>query len=135
MIADSSELSNTPISLPRRTFLKGVLAGGSLLAAGGGLSAADSVLDDAGTLKAAFRGPNVILIRFGGGARRTETIEPQSTYSPFLCREFIRRGTLFKDMEIAQIEGLNTSHGEGTLNIVTGKYDKYKDIEGKFLGA
>jgi len=38
-------------------------------------------------------------------------------------------------MEIAQIEGLNTSHGEGTLNIVTGKYDKYKDIENKFLGA
>ena len=70
-----------------------------------------------------------------GGARRRETIDPQSTYSPFLCRELAKRGTFFKNMEIAQIEGLNTSHGEGTLNIVTGKYDKYKDIENKFLGA
>jgi len=47
----------------------------------------------------------------------------------------MRRGTLFKNMEISQIKGLNTSHGEGTLNIVTGHYDQYKDIEGKFLGA
>jgi len=122
-------------ALPRRTFLKGVLAGSSLLAAGGTLSAAESLVTDSTAMKPDFRGPNVILVRFGGGARRRETVDPQSTCSPFLCREFTRRGTLFKNMEIAQIEGVNTSHGEGTLNIVTGKYDKYKDIENKFLGA
>src|SRR5438128_860616 len=120
--------------LPRRAFLKGVLATGSLLAAGPPLSAAESFPGQA-TAKPAYHGPNVILIRFGGGARRKETIEPQFTYSPFLCRELLRRGTLCQDMEIAQIEGLNTSHGEGTLNIVTGKYDRYKDIQNKFLGA
>jgi len=119
--------------LPRRRFIKGLIAGSSLLAVGGPLAAADSLPEEPATPP--FRGPNVILIRFGGGARRRETIDPQFTYSPFLCRELIRRGTLFRNMEIAQVEGLNTSHGEGTLNIVTGKYDKYKDAEGKFLGA
>ncbi len=126
---------DSPATLPRRTFLKGVLAGSGLLAAGGTLSAAETLAGDAPAPKPAFRGPNVILVRFGGGARRRETIDPQSTYSPFLCRELAKRGTFFKNMEIAQIEGLNTSHDEGTLNIVTGKYDKYKDIENKFLGA
>jgi hypothetical protein len=45
-------------------------------------------------------------------------------------------------MEIAQFEGLNTSHGEGTLNLITGKYDRYKDaaayrpeLESRFLAA
>jgi hypothetical protein len=45
-------------------------------------------------------------------------------------------------MEIAQFEGLNTSHGEGTLNLITGKYDRYRDaadsrpeLHSKFLGA
>ena len=82
-----------------------------------------------------YEGPNVIVIRFGGGARRRETIDPEHTFSPFLCREFAARGTLFKNMEIAQLKGLNTSHGEGTLNIVTGHYDQYQDVAGKFLGA
>ena len=127
--------SNPSIALPRRAFIRGVIAGGSLLAAGGAFSAAESQAGDSVETKPSFRGPNVILIRFGVGARRRETIDPQSTYSPFLCRQFRMRGTLFNNMEIAQIEGLNTSHGEGTLNIVTGKYDKYKDVEGKFLGA
>jgi hypothetical protein len=82
-----------------------------------------------------YEGPYVVVIRFGGGARRRETIEGEHTFSPFLCREFVRRGTLFERMEIAQLKGLNTSHGEGTLNIVTGHYDQYKDVGGKFLGA
>src|SRR6266498_396889 len=135
MTDTASTPSDAAAILHRRTFLKGVLAGGSLVAAGGTLSAANLLLDEPPAPRPAFRGPNVVLIRFGGGARRKETIDPQSTYSPFLCHEFLRRGALFKDMEIAQIEGLNTSHGEGTLNIVTGRYDKYKDIENKFLGA
>src|SRR5213592_1173810 len=109
--------SDAPTALPRRTFIRGVLAGGGLLAASGPLSAAETLMADSIETKPAFRGPNVVLIRFGGGARRKETIDPQSTYSPFLCRELAKRGTFFKNMEIAQIEGLNTSHGEGTLNI------------------
>ena len=120
--------------LPRRAFLKGMTLG-----VGVSLAAGHELLGDqpgpAAPRKPAYRGPNVILIRFGGGARRRETIDPDHTYSPFLCREFARRGTLFTRMEIAQFEGLNTSHGEGTLNLVTGKYDRYQDITGKFLGA
>ncbi len=121
--------------LPRRRFLKGVLAGTGLLTVGGPLIGAESAIGAPAAPTPDYRGPNVILIRYGGGARRRESIDPDHTYSPFVCRELIHRGTLFNKMEIAQIEGLNTSHGEGTLNIVTGKYDKYKDIEGKFLGA
>ena len=121
--------------LPRRKFIKGLVAGTGLLAVGDPLTAAESLAADSRWRPSAFRGPNVVLIRFGGGARRKETIDPQSTYSPFLCRQFVKRGTLFSNMEIAQIKGLNTSHGEGTLNIVTGKYDIYKDVQGKFLGA
>jgi len=120
-------------ALPRRAFLKSVLAGSGLLAGGAPWAAAQSLLAD--PRNPAFRGPNVILVRFGGGARRRETIDRQSTYSPFLCRELVKRGTLYERMEIAQIQGLNTSHGEGTLNIVTGRYDKYKDVGNKFLGA
>src|SRR5579859_101721 len=60
-----------------------------------------------------YRGPKVILIRFGGGVRRKETLDPDSTYSPFFCHDLSRRGVLFKNMEIAQLKGINTSHGEG----------------------
>jgi hypothetical protein len=82
-----------------------------------------------------YRGPRVILIRFGGGVRRKETIDPDNTYSPFFCHEMTKSGVLYKNMEIAQLKGINTSHGEGTLNLLTGKFDTYKDVEGKFLGA
>ena len=34
-------------------------------------------------------------------------------------------------MEISQFEDINTSHGEGTLYILTGKYDKFKGIGAK----
>src|SRR5947207_15672753 len=102
---------NRVSALPRRTFLKGVLAGSGLLAAGSTLSAAKSLVSGSTATKPAFRGPNVILVRFGGGARRRETIDPQSTYSPFLCRELAKRGTFCKRMEIAEIEAVNTSHG------------------------
>ena len=71
-----------------------------------------------------YRGPNVIIIRYGGGARRRESIEAGTTYSPFLCHELVKRGTLFKRMEITEMEGIETSHAQGTLFIITGKYDK-----------
>ena len=82
-----------------------------------------------------YAGPNVIVVRFGGGVRRRETIDADHTYAPYLCKELIPRGVLYPQMEIANLEGVKTSHGEGTLNILTGKYGRYNDIEDKFLGS
>ncbi len=77
--------------------------------------------------KPAYRGPNVIIVRFGGGVRRLETIDPQHTYAPFLRHTLTKRGVLVPDMRIAQLDGVNTSHAEGTLNILTGRYLAYRD--------
>ena len=116
-------------TIKRRTFMQGVTAGAVGLAlppaAGGVVAAADR----------SYGGPNVIIVRFGGGVRRRETIDPDHTYCPFLRHELTRRGTLFTDVTIAQMQGVQTSHGEGTLNILTGKYDIYRDINDKFLSA
>jgi hypothetical protein len=112
----------------RREFLKGLAAS----AAGGpvllnGETTASSRPD--------YTGPNVIIVRFGGGVRRRETIDPAHTYAPFVRKNLAKNGTLFTRMEIAQIKDINTSHGEGTLYILTGKYEKFKDVNGRFLGA
>ena len=120
----------------RRAFLKQVSAGAGLLVSGGRLLAGEVLAESGASVRPAYRGPNVIIVRFGGGARRRETIDPQSTYAPFLCREFARRGTLFPQMQIdsfTPMVGVDTSHGQGTLYIITGKYEKYKDITNKFL--
>jgi hypothetical protein len=82
-----------------------------------------------------YRGPNVIIVRFGGGVRRRETILPDSTYAPYVCKQLAQRGTLFNRMEISQFADINTSHGEGTLYILSGKYEKFHDVTGRFLGA
>lgn len=122
------------VQLSRRHFL-GCTAAGAL---GTGLLSSSPQLragEDRAQTRASYSGPNVVLIRFGGGVRRRECIESQHTFSPYLLHELVKRGTFFPRMTISQIKGLNTSHGEGTLNIVTGRYDQYKDIEGKFLGA
>src|SRR5579859_1886061 len=120
----------------RRAFLKQISAGAGLLVSGGGLMAGEALVDPSASARPAYRGPNVIIVRFGGGARRRETIDPQSTYAPFLCREFAKRGTLFPQMQIdsfTPMVGVDTSHGQGTLYLITGKYEKYKDITNKFL--
>ncbi|MBI1831578.1 MAG: twin-arginine translocation signal domain-containing protein [Planctomycetes bacterium] len=78
--------------------------------------------------------PNVILVRFGGGVRRRETIDdPANTYCPFMYHELHKRqgGLLFPRMEIESLDGVVTSHGQGTLYILTGKYDRYEDISGQ----
>lgn len=80
--------------------------------------------------------PNVILIRFGGGVRRRETIEfPERTYCPFIYHELYERhgGVLFPNMEIESLDGVVTSHAQGTLYLLTGKYDRYQDISSKPL--
>ena len=75
-----------------------------------------------------YKGPNVILIRFGGGVRRRETIDPEHTYAPFLRHVLAQQGTLFPQMELDQIEGVTTSHGEGTLYLLTGKYGGFINL-------
>ncbi|MEE9254148.1 MAG: hypothetical protein V3U43_04395, partial [Pseudomonadales bacterium] len=79
----------------------------------------------------AYGGPNVILVRFGGGVRRRETIESDHSYSPYLSRVLRAQGVLFPRMEISNIPGIVTSHGQGTLYLITGRYDKYEDIDQK----
>lgn len=81
-----------------------------------------------------YRGPNVILIRFGGGVRRREVIDSQSRcYSPHLLYKLAPRGVLLKEMRI-DTAASQTGHGQGTLNILTGKYDHYEDVTGEFFG-
>lgn len=84
-----------------------------------------------------YTGPNVILVRFGGGVRRRETIEtPEKTYCPFVL-DLVRKkqGILFSNVEIDSTPGIETSHGQGTLYLLTGKYDHYEDITHKPLAA
>ncbi|MBI1840990.1 MAG: hypothetical protein HYR88_09095 [Verrucomicrobia bacterium] len=118
---------------PRREFLRALALGAALSPwAPSALTAAP-----ASTFSPAprdYRGPNVILIRFGGGVRRLESIDPQHTYAPCFCHDLIRRGALFPQMAIDSFSQIETSHGQGTLYLLTGRYDKYKDIGGKFLG-
>src|SRR5215470_17244343 len=100
----------------RRTFLKHISTGAGLLLTGGELLGEEPSTEASAIERAPYRGPNVIIVRFGGGARRRETIDPQYTYAPFLCREFARRGTLFPQMQIdsfTPLVGVDTSHGQG----------------------
>src|SRR6266478_2350838 len=124
------------LPLPRRAFIKGLLASAGATASPD-LWLRAAVLPDAfSAAKPPYQGPNVIIVRFGGGARRRETIDAQTTYAPFLCHDLAKRGTLFTRMEIDSFTptvGVDTSHGQGTLYIITGKYEKYKDITQKFL--
>ncbi len=110
----------------RRELNKGVLTLG--LSAGLGVLGSRTACS-----KAAYSGPNVIIVRFGGGVRRRETIEPETTYSPYLAHVLAKRGTLFNNMMISSQEGVVTSHSQGTLYILTGRYDRYEDVEGRIL--
>ena len=103
----------------RRSFLQGTMAAGALgpLAAGA-------------QPKPKYTGPNLILIRYGGGARRRESIDPKHTYSPYLAHTLAKRGVVFNNMVIDQggrsrkLNGkvVDTSHGQGTIYIMTGSY-------------
>jgi hypothetical protein len=80
-----------------------------------------------------YRGPNVILVRFGGGVRRAETIDEATTWAPYLRHVLAPRGTFIPDLRIDKLEGVNTSHAEGTLNLLTGRYLAYRDAGSEFL--
>lgn len=101
----------------RRQFGRGLLAGGAAAALPGTAFAA----------RPPYRGPNVIIIRFGGGVRRRETIEPATSYSPYMLKTLAKRGTLFRNMVMGDHEDVITGHGHGTLYLLTGRYDRYKD--------
>ena len=66
--------------------------------------------------------PSVIVIRFGGGVRRLETIlDAQHTYCPFIYHELYKKnGVCLPNVEIDSSPGIETSHGQGTLYIMTG---------------
>ena len=113
-------------SLDRRSFLVGALAGAGALALPAALGAAPR--------RREYRGPNVILVRFGGGVRRRETIDPDHTFAPYLRHELAPRGTLFTDMRITSDPGIQTGHGQGTLNLLVGRYRHYEDVDDRFLG-
>ena len=127
--------------VPRRRFLQGIALGAPALAAArdDGQPATEPA---AATPRPEYSGPKVVLVRFGGGVRRRETIDPDHTYAPWTRKEFAKQGTLFTNMMIDPALELNTSHGEGTLNILTGVYRKYQDVgktnpavEEQFLGS
>ncbi len=82
---------------------------------------------------ASYHGPNVIIVRFGGGVRRVETIEDRTSFAPYFLNELARRGVLIPNVLIDQLKGGNTSHAEGTLNILTGRYRSYRKVGAKGL--
>ena len=116
-------------NLDRRSFLAASAAStlATGLASGGTLASAAPL-----ATRPDYRGPNVVVIRFGGGARRREAIDAsQRCYSPYLLNKLAPRGVLFSNMQIGS--DTETGHGQGTLNLLTGIYDKYKDVNETFL--
>jgi len=71
----------TASALDRRSFLLGSAA------VGAGLLTASPLLAGEVAAKPDYRGPNVILIRWGGGARRRESIDPKHTYAPVVLEK------------------------------------------------
>ena len=118
------------ISIDRRGFVRAAAATGLASIAPPQLAALA-----AAPQRARYSGPNVVIIRFGGGVRRRETIDPQHTFAPYLRHQLISRGTLFPRMEISSLDGIATSHAQGTLYTLTGKYEKYSDTDSKLFGS
>ena len=82
----------------------------------------------------AYHGPNVIIVRFGGGVRRRETIDTAHTYSPYLIKELAIQGTLYRNMLVDDSQHIETSHGQGTLYLLTGRYDELVNQSDQILG-
>jgi hypothetical protein len=110
-------LTNVGATMHRRSFTLGSLGFAA------GLAAPLPALSQ----NQAYRGPNVVLVRFGGGVRRAETIDEAATWAPYLRHTLAPRGTFIPDLRIDRLDGVNTSHAEGTLNLLTGRYLAYRD--------
>ncbi len=105
------------MKIKRRAFNQGLVS-----------AIAGGVLTNSAEPAGAYTGPRVIIVRFGGGVRRSETIVEEKTYSPYLLNVLAKRGVLIPNMSIAQLDGVDTSHAEGTLNILTGRYRGYEHV-------
>lgn len=112
------------MTIDRRTFNSGLAAGVASLGLAGTRVPACA---------AEYRGSNVIIVRFGGGVRRAETIAAATSHAPYLLNSLAPRGVLIPDVRIADIKGMETSHAEGTINILTGRYAAWRDAGSKFL--
>ncbi len=110
--------------ITRRSFNTGLA---SAVAAAGLASAAPTAK------AAAYRGPNVILVRFGGGVRRAETIEAKTSFAPYFLNVLAKRGALIPNVSIDALKHVDTSHAEGTLNLLTGRYHSYDKIGARGL--
>ena len=113
------------MQIGRRTFSKGAASALTASALGLGITNPAQARP--------YRGPNVILVRFGGGVRRTETIDPDRTYAPFFLNVLAKRGVLIPNVMIADLDGVDTSHAEGTLNLLTGRYRGYAKVGARGL--
>jgi hypothetical protein len=117
-------------SIDRRRFLTRTAAGVGALSTGLLLTGPAKPQPEPLPNRVPYKGPNVIIVRFGGGVRRRETVEfPDQTYCPFLLHELApKQGVLFNNVEIENNPGVDTSHGQGTLYIMTGQYRHYVDV-------
>ncbi|MBK6896670.1 MAG: hypothetical protein IPH06_08780 [Alphaproteobacteria bacterium] len=120
--------------LTRRLFMQ--MTASATVFLGGQMFLPNSALASPGPGKR-YKGPNVIVIRYGGGVRRRETIEPETSFSPFMLNRMIPKGTLYRNMSIAELPNNETDHAQGTVNIMTGRYFGYTNhhekIPGNFL--
>jgi hypothetical protein len=132
-------MSSTPVDRRRFLYQTGAAALSAGLGAGcvgqpAGRVATDDSDENAPlprATKPTDKDRKVILIRFGGGVRRLETVQhPDKTYCPFLVHELAaKHGVLFSNIDIENKPGIDTSHGQGTLYLLTGQYRHYEDIE------
>ena len=85
------------LAVNRRTLIRGAACGAGGLMLNPNLQANDL------KPKKDYKGPNVIIIRFGGGVRRQETINrPSKSYCPYFLKELCPKGTFYPNMEISQ---------------------------------
>lgn len=117
--------------LTRRLFMQ--MTASATVFLGGQMFLPNTALASPGSGKK-YKGPNVIIIRYGGGVRRRETIEPETSFSPFMLNRLIPKGTLYRNMTIAELPDNNTSHAQGTVNIMTGRYLAYDTHDERVLG-
>lgn len=128
--------------LTKREFLKSVAAGCSLgtvsnfprITFGSDTGRIGTFEDKESKIIRPYDGPNIVIIRFGGGVRRRESIDPTHTFAPFTQRIMGKLGTTFTNMYYDSEGEAEVGHGQGTLNILTGLYSNYKDVNNKFLG-
>ena len=83
-----------------------------------------------------YSGPNVIIVRFGGGVRRQECIaDPRRTYCPYFLHKLVPQGVFYPNMHLSHDGDIETSHGQGTLFILSGKYERFEDVKGEAFKA